>query len=226
MTEATSPPTRIIALDGPAGAGKSTVARRVAAELGMLVLDTGAMYRAVTVACRRAGVDLADAAACARVGAAATIVLGDDGSVHLDGDDVSREIRTPEITATVSTVSAHPAVRAIMVAHQRAWAAQRVGGVVEGRDIGTVVFPDAALKVFLVASAEERARRRLRDETAAGRTADLDELRITIERRDALDSGRDHSPLRPADDAVHLDTTGRSIDDVVAEIVRRYQEAV
>jgi cytidylate kinase len=213
----------VVAIDGPAGAGKSTVARAVADRLGVTVLDTGAMYRAVTLACLRAGVDLDDADACTKIGAACTIVLGDDRTVTLDGVDVTRAIRTPEVTQAVSTVSAHPTVRAIMVAHQRAWAKRHHVTVVEGRDIGTVVFPDAAVKVFLVASVDERARRRLLDEEEHGRSPALDDLRADIARRDALDSGREASPLRPADDAVRIDTTGRTIDDVVDEIVARFE---
>ncbi len=221
MSDATR---RIVALDGPAGAGKSTVARRVAEELGRRVLDTGAMYRAVTVACLDAGVDLDDGAACGAIGAACRIDLHDDGTVVLDGRDVTARIRTPEVTARVSMVSAHAQVRETMVAHQRAWADQRDGGVVEGRDIGTVVFPDAVLKVFLVASPQERARRRLLDEQSAGRGADFDALVADIERRDAYDAQRENSPLRAADDAVHIDTTDFSVDEVVADIVRLYEE--
>jgi cytidylate kinase len=214
---------RVVAIDGPAGAGKSTVARAVADRLGVTVLDTGAMYRAVTLACLHAGIDLNDAEACTKIGAACTIVLGDDRTVTLDGVDVTRAIRTPEVTQAVSTVSAHPSVRRIMVAHQRAWAERHPVTVVEGRDIGTVVFPDAAVKVFLVASVEERARRRLLDEEEQGRSPSLAELRADITRRDGLDSGREASPLRPADDAVRIDTTGRTIDDVVDEIVSRFE---
>ncbi len=215
----------VVAIDGPAGAGKSTVARRVAGRLGVTVLDTGAMYRAVTVACCAAGIDLDDGAACAKVGEACVITLTDDGRVLLDGADVTREIRTPEITRLVSTVSAHPAVRAIMVGHQRAWAEQHPIAVVEGRDIGTVVFPDAKVKVYLVASDDERAQRRLLDEQASGRHTTLDALRSDIARRDALDTAREASPMRPADDAIVIDTTGRSIDDVVDEILAQ-SEAV
>ncbi len=224
MNRPTASATRsdVLALDGPAGAGKSTVARCAAERLGLTVLDTGAMYRAVTIACLHAGVELQDGEACARIGLACTITLGNDGTVLLDGRDVTQEVRTPEITATVSTVSAHPQVREIMVGHQRAWAAHHGAGVVEGRDIGTVVFPDARLKVFLVASNEVRARRRLADESAAGRTVALADVLADLERRDTIDSERASSPLKPAADAVLIDTTDRDIDDVVTEIVARF----
>lgn len=214
---------RVVAIDGPSGSGKSTVARGVASALGLHVLDTGAMYRSVTLAVLRAGVDAADGAACGRVARAATIVLEDE-AVWLDGRDVSVEIRGPEVTATVSTVSAHPEVREQLVAGQRAWVAEHGGGVVEGRDIGTVVFPDAALKVYLTASDDERARRRQRDEAAAARTVEVDEVRGALARRDALDSGRVTSPLRAAADALVLDTTGLPVADVVATIVDRYSK--
>jgi cytidylate kinase len=215
----------ILAIDGPAGAGKSTVARLAADRLGFHVLDTGAMYRAVTLACLRAAADVDDEPACAAI--AGAIRIDQDGEqTQLDGEDVSREIRTPAVTANVSAVSAHPAVRSIMVDHQRRWAAGRDGGVVEGRDIGTVVFRDARLKVFLLASDEERARRRLQDEIAAGRDVDLDALQAAIEQRDRLDSQRAHSPLAIAPDAVRVDTTGRPVDDVVDEIVERYLKVV
>lgn len=214
----------VLAIDGPAGAGKSTVARAVADQLGLTVLDTGAMYRAVTLACLRKGVPIADAAECAAV--AARIEIDQRGArTLLDGDDVTDAIRTPEVNRNVSAVSAHAAVRRIMVDHQRAWADRHGGGVVEGRDIGTVVFPDARVKIFLVASGAERARRRLQDEEAAGRAIDVDALRAELARRDAFDSQRTESPLTAAPDAVRIDSTGRTVDDVVAEIVARYEAA-
>jgi cytidylate kinase len=224
-----TPPRRIVAIDGPAGSGKSTVARGVARALGLVVLDTGAMYRAATLAALERGVDLADAAAVTAAARDAEIVVGeavrgeDDDAVRLDGRDVTADIRGPLVTAAVSIVSAHPGVREVMVARQRDWAERHRGGVVEGRDIGTVVFPDAAVKVFLIASDDERARRRQRDEEAAARQADVGEVRDDLARRDALDTGRTASPLKPADDALVIDTTGRSVDDVVAEIVARFE---
>lgn len=217
-----------MAIDGPAGSGKSTVARGVADALRLLVLDTGAMYRAATLAALDADADLADADAVTAAARQADIAVSEDGSgtVQLDGRDVTDEIRGPAVTAAVSLVSAHPGVREVMVARQRAWVDRHDGGVVEGRDIGTVVFPDATVKVFLTASDEERARRRHRDEAAAARRPDVDAVREALARRDALDSGRAMSPLRPADDALVIDTTGRTVDDVVREIVARYASAI
>jgi cytidylate kinase len=215
----------VLAIDGPAGAGKSTVAKRCAAALGLAMLDTGAMYRAVTLACLRRAVALDDAAACTAV--AEQIAIDQHGErTYCDGSDVSLAIRAPDVTAAVSVVSAHPGVRARMVLHQRRWAQNGGGGVVEGRDIGTVVFPDARLKVFLVASPAERAERRHHDEAAAGREVDIDTLVAEIEARDRLDRDRAVSPMVPAGDAVLLDTTGRTIDDVVAEIIARYRTSV
>ena len=218
----------MVTIDGPAGSGKSTIARGVARQLGLLVLDTGAMYRAVTLAALERGLDLADADAVSVAARAVDIMVGegDDDVVLLDGRDVTSDIRGPAVTAAVSIVSAHPGVREAMVARQRGWADRHRGGVVEGRDIGTVVFPEARVKVFLTASDEERARRRQRDEEAAARPAEVGDVRDALARRDALDSGRSASPLRPADDAVVIDTTGRSVDDVVAEIVDRFEAAV
>lgn len=214
---------RVVAIDGPSGAGKSTVARGVAEALGLLVLDTGAMYRAVTLAVLEAGVDPHDASACAAVAEGAHIEAS--GGARLDGRDVDTEIRGPEVTAAVSSVSAHPGVREVLVARQRAWVDEHGGGVVEGRDIGTVVFPDAAVKVYLTASDDERARRRQRDEVAAQRDVDVDAVRTALERRDRLDSTRTTSPLQVADDATVVDTTEVTVDDVVAGIVTRFRAA-
>lgn len=216
---------RVVAIDGPAGSGKSTVARGVADALGLEVLDTGAMYRAVTLLAIEGGFDLGDGEAIARAAERAILELGDPpGSVRLDGRDVSREIRGPAVSAGVSQVSSHPPVRALLRRRQREWAEQRGGGAVEGRDIGTVVFTDAPLKVFLTANEEERARRRHRDEHAAARPADLEAVRDAVDRRDALDHRT--TPLTPAPDAVVIDTTGRTVDDVVDEIVDRWHAAV
>jgi cytidylate kinase len=216
---------RVVAIDGPSGSGKSTVGRGVAEALGLHVLDTGAMYRSVTLAVLDAGADPGDAVACEAIARDAVIELEDD-VVRLGGRDVSHDIRGPEVTGTVSTVSAHPDVRAILVARQRGWVEEHGGGVVEGRDIGTVVFPDAPVKVFLTASDEERARRRQIDETAAARTVDVTAVQESMARRDAQDSGRAASPMRPADDAVVVDSTGRSAAEIVADIVERFRAKV
>jgi cytidylate kinase len=216
---------RVVAIDGPAGSGKTTVARGVGDALGLEVLDTGAMYRAVTLLALERGLDVRDGEAIARAAESADLELGDPaGSVRLDGRDVSREIRGPAVSAGVSAVAAHPAVRTLLRGRQRAWAEERGGGVVEGRDIGTVVFTDAPVKVFLTASDDERARRRHRDEEAAARPAELTEVRDAVGRRDALDNRT--TPLEPAPDAFVIDTTGRDVDDVVKEVVERYESVV
>lgn len=215
----------MIAIDGPSGSGKSTTALGVAKSLGLEVLDTGAMYRAVTLAVIEADVDPADAADVARI--AAAVEIETTGAVTtLNGRDVSLQIRGPDVTAAVSTVAAHPDVRSVLVEWQRRWVRQRGGGVVEGRDIGTVVFPDATVKVYLTASESERAERRRRDEEAASRPADAARVRESIARRDRLDSSRAAAPLRTASDAVLIDTTRLSVEEVVREIVRRYEHEV
>ncbi len=207
----------VVAIDGPSGAGKSTVARGVAATLGLEVLDTGAMYRAVTLAVLDAGVDSADGEACAAVAARVRVEPRGE-QILLDGRDVSVEVRSAAVNAAVSSVSAHPAVRRVLVDYQRAWVAARGGGVVEGRDIGTVVFPDALVKVFLTASPDERARRR-RDEVDPDAEVSVEAVREDLGRRDHLDSTRATSPLVAAADAIRIDTTGRAVADVVDEIV-------
>ncbi len=214
----------ILAIDGPAGAGKSTVARRCANALGVEMLDTGAMYRAVTLAVLRSGGAIDDAVACTAVAEGSVIDLV-DGVTRLDGEDVSVAIRSPEVTSAVSAVSAHRGVRAALVAHQRRWSQAHGRGVVEGRDIGSVVFPDARCKIYLDATPRERAERRRRDELAAGRDVDIEALVVDIERRDALDSNRAESPLVRARDAIVFDTSGRTIDDIVEHIVERYRDA-
>jgi cytidylate kinase len=216
---------RVVAIDGPAGSGKTTVARGVADALGLEVLDTGAMYRAVTLLALERGLDLRDGDTIARAAETTVLELGDPpGSVRLDGRDVSGEIRGPAVSAGVSIVSAHSAVRTLLRGRQRNWAEERGGGVVEGRDIGTVVFRDAPVKVFLTASDDERARRRHHDEEAAARPADIDAVRDAVGRRDALDQKT--TPLEPAPDAVVIDTTGRQVDDVVKEIVERFESSL
>ncbi|HEY5013578.1 MAG TPA: (d)CMP kinase [Acidimicrobiia bacterium] len=214
---------RIVAIDGPSGSGKSTVARGVAERLALEVLDTGAMYRAVTLLVLERGADPADAPACTQIAQDMDLEIG--ARTVLAGRDVSAAIRGPEVTESVSAVSAHPGVRAVLVERQRAWVAEHGGGVVEGRDIGTIVFPDARVKVFLTASEAERARRRHQDERAADRAVAVDSVHADLARRDALDSSRRVSPLRRAPDAFVVDTTKRGIDDVVDEIVERFEAA-
>jgi cytidylate kinase len=202
----------VIAIDGPAGAGKSTVARALAERLGFTYLDSGAMYRCVALAAIERGVNLDDEAAMGELARSLSIELDGD-RVVLDGRDVSDAIRSTEVSAASSRVSVHPGVREAMVARQRELiAAGRY--VAEGRDIGTVVSPEAPLKVFLTASPQERARRRA-EQTGEDVTAVLSAQR----ERDARDEGREHSALRAAEDAVELDTTGLALDEVVDRVV-------
>ncbi|MEZ5065131.1 MAG: (d)CMP kinase [bacterium] len=212
----------VVAIDGPAASGKSTTARRVAERLGFVYLDTGAMYRAITWKALSHGVDIDDDDALERL-VAATDLAWDERRIHVDGVDVTDEIRSPEVSRRVSVVSRASGVRRALVALQRR-VAERGPCVVEGRDIGTVVFPDAALKIFLVASLGERAKRRARELEKRGVRQTVDELEAEIRARDAIDSGRTDSPLARAADAVELDTTGLSIDaqvDAVVDLVRR-----
>jgi cytidylate kinase len=216
---------RVIAIDGPAGSGKSTVARGVAAALGVPMLDTGAMYRAVTLAALESGVDLADADAVAAVARDAVIVQEHDG-VLLGGRDVSSEIRGPEVTGAVSRVSSHPAVRAVLVERQREWVVRHDGGVLEGRDIGTVVLPDAPVKVFLTARDDVRASRRQKDEAAAARNVAVEHVRDALNDRDAADAtlGRATRPEDAAADAVVLDTSDLTAQQVIDTIVAQAEE--
>lgn len=232
--------TRAVALDGPSGSGKSTVARGVARRLGWRYVDTGATYRAVTLAVLRAGVDVTDGAAVAEVARRAVLGLSTDPDhpgVTLDGVDVSAEIRGPAVTAAVSAVSAVPAVREHLVALQRSLAGAE-GAVVEGRDIASVVLPQSAVKVYLDASPQERARRRAADgdtgvtpaSSAAPAPASDDEalrraVAADLARRDALDSARAASPLAVAGDAVVLDSSGLSAADVVERVLAMVAQA-
>jgi cytidylate kinase len=215
----------LVAIDGPAGSGKSSVARTVAEELGVVDLNTGAAYRAVALLALRDGVDLEDGASLAEISGRVSL---DGEGARVDGTAIpEEELRTPEVSAAASTVSAKPEVRAVLLDVQRE-AARRAreqgGAVVEGRDIGTVVLPDAELKIFLSAAPEERARRRAHQ---TGREAELDRIREAMNWRDRQDSERTTSPLRPAADAVILDTTTLSLEEVssrVLELARGLQK--
>jgi len=210
----------VVAIDGPAGAGKSTVSQRLAQALGYRYIDTGAMYRIIGVLATERGIDLADSAALAALCNDTTMdFLERDGRMrtYADGRDLSDAIRTAAAAQQASKVSAVPVVRERLVAQQRAMGS--TGGVVmEGRDIGTVVFPQAPVKVFLDASPRERARRRAQQLDAQATEADIDRMAQDIAERDARDRGRAHSPLRPADDAVVVDTTHQSIDEVISTL--------
>ena len=209
---------RVIAIDGPAGSGKSTVARALAERFGLDYLDTGAMYRSVTFAALRRGIDPADAEIVARVARDVTIDLQPE-TVVVDGADATIEIRGPEVSRAVSIVAAIPAVRTEMVRRQRAWVADRDGGVLEGRDIGSVVFPDAELKVYLTADPEVRAQRRSKEVT----DLDYETVAADLARRDALDQGREVSPLAETPDAFLVDTTGLTVDEIVEVIAGRLE---
>ncbi len=205
----------VVAIDGPAGSGKSTVARRLADALGLQYLDTGAMYRAVTFAVLARGVEPDAEEAVAELAEALKIELGADGAVLVDGVDATTEIRSSEVSRCVSEVANNQRVRRELVSRQREWTRQRGGGVLEGRDIGSVVYPDADLKVYLTASPEVRARRR------ALETSDVSEESVArdLARRDAYDSQRVNDPLRQADGAVTVDTSDLTIDQVVNRLV-------
>ena len=206
---------RVIAIDGPAGSGKSTVAKALASRLGLEYLDTGAMYRSVAFAAMRRGIDPDEVDPVARVATDLDLRLEADGQVLVDGVDATVEIRGPEVTRAVSIVAANPGVREEMRRRQREWATKHDGGVMEGRDIGTVVFPDAELKVYLDASPEVRASRRSKE------VADLayETVAADLARRDALDQGRTHGPLVEAVDAVIIDTSDLTVDEIIAAVL-------
>jgi len=215
----------LVAIDGPAGSGKSSVARAVAEELGFVNLNTGAAYRAVALIALREGVDVGDGVALAGISRRVSL---DAWGARVDGEPVpENDLRTPEVSAAASSVSARPEVRAVLLAVQREAAKRAIregGAVVEGRDIGTVVTPDADLKIYLSAEPEERARRRAHQ---TGREAELDRIREAMMRRDNQDSERETSPLKPAPDAVILDTTSVDLKGVVLrvlELARGLQE--
>ena len=208
---------RVIAIDGPAGAGKSTVARQVAERTGLPFLDTGAMYRCVALTVLRRGIDPADTESVERIAASLDIRVN-NGTTLMDGENVSSEIRTPRVNSVVSTIATNSGVRTVMRLAQRRWAEEVGGGVVEGRDIGTVVFPDAVLKIFLTASPMVRARRRV-----AESGGDVEDVARSIAERDRIDSTRADSPLRPAEGAHLVDSSDRSVEQVVNDIVSLYR---
>lgn len=212
----------IIAIDGPAGAGKSTLARRLGRELGFAFLDTGAMYRAVAAEALRRGVDVEDAAGLATLAGELQLAFDAGGQIVIDGRPADAEIRRPAVDEVVSAVSAHPEVRAAIVPKQKAFARGREGVVAEGRDMTTVVFPEAELRVYLDASAGERARRRARQR---GRPELEAEYRAAIEERDRLDSTRASSPLRHAAGVLRLDTDSLTEDEVLVRLLELAREA-
>ena len=208
----------MIAIDGPSGAGKGTVARAVAARLGYRHIDTGAMYRALAWKAVSDGIDLADESAVAALGERAAFDL-DDGRIAIDGHDVRAAIRTPEIDRAATAVARHPAVRRILVARQRAFG-DGGGVVMEGRDIGTVVFPDADVKIYLDASPEERARRRAADPAhTSSKGSQLSDVATALAERDRSDSTRAASPLSVAADATVVDTTGIAVEQVTEKVL-------
>lgn len=223
----------VIAIDGPAASGKSTVGRLLAERLNYLYLDTGCMYRAVTWSALQHGVDLDDETAVTQIAHDIEIEIfpvreeadGRHYTVLVNGQDITWKIRTPAVDANVSLVSSYLGVRQEMVKRQRAFGEQ--GAVVMvGRDIGTVVMPDAPLKLFIIASAQERARRRTRDRQAQGHNANYEQILADVQRRDEIDSNREHSPLRPAADAIRIDSTARSPAKIVDAILQLIREPV
>lgn len=220
----------IIAIDGPSGAGKSTITKRLADRLGYVHIDTGAMFRAVALVAKRAGVDTTDDESLVRLCSSIEIdFLRNNGCcrVIVNGEDVTEAIRTPEISALTSAISARKVVRDFLLVLQRRMG--NAGGVIlEGRDIGTVVFPNADVKFYLSASVEERGRRRWLELKAKGENVTLEDTIMAVAQRDKQDSGREHAPLRRADDAIDVDSTGLSIDEVIAlmeEVVRTKEQA-
>ena len=208
-----TPSVNVVAIDGPAGAGKSTIARELASKLNLPYLDTGAMYRGITCAALRRGIDVNDVGAVAQL-ALSTVLDISDNALVVDGLDATQDIRGEAVTRAVSAVAANSGVRTELRERQRNWVAERGGGVVEGRDIATVVFPDARLKVFLTASPLVRAQRRV-----AQIGGDVEQIARDIAERDHKDSTRSDSPLRESENSLYVDTSDRSISDVVNEIV-------
>lgn len=219
-------PTLKIAIDGPAGAGKSTVAKKIAEKMKIVYIDTGAMYRAVGLAAVSAGIDPKNKEAVKGILCDIKIEIahGDDGQlIYLNGRDVTKEIRTPEISVAASDVAVIGEVREKLVELQRRLA-EKTDVVMDGRDIGTYVLPDADVKIFLTASADERARRRYAELAGKGEKCSLEEVKRDMEYRDKNDSGRSIAPLKPAEDSILADTTGKTLDesvDMILELVRK-----
>src|SRR5688572_22630054 len=217
----------VVAIDGPAGSGKSTLARRLAQELGWAHLDTGAMYRAVTVRALDEGVPTSAGERIVAIARSARIDVDPvTGRVQIDGEDVTDRIRSARVNAAVSVVAAMPEIREVMRTHQRRFASENRAIVAEGRDMGTVVFPDAVVKVFLLASVDERVRRRAAEMREKDPTVDSAAVREALVERDRLDEGRSVDPLRPAPDAVSLDTTILDPDKVLEQVLERVTELV
>ncbi|WP_420643060.1 (d)CMP kinase [Candidatus Leptofilum sp.] len=234
MANETKEPIAMIAIDGPAASGKSTVGRLLAEKLNYLYLDTGSMYRAVTWAALQEEIDIEDETAVTQLAHNIEIEIfpvrdgeadGRHYTVHVAGQDITWQLRTPAVDANVSQVSSYLGVRQEMVARQRAFG-ERGAVVMVGRDIGTVVMPDAPLKLYITASAEERARRRTRDRQAQGHIANYDDILADVLRRDQIDSNREHSPLRPATDAVLIDSTAQPPAAIVDTILKMIRETV
>ena len=216
----------VVAIDGPAGVGKSTIARQLAADLGWAYLDSGALYRAVTLLALRGGLDLGDAAAVAALAGRIDLVLDAQGRVWVDGEDVSAAIRSPEVTDAVSDVASVPAVREVMVVHQRRFARQGEHVVAEGRDIGTVVFPEAEVKIYLDAAPGERALRRLAQPGEVPPGADRAGVQADLEARDLQDSTRDVAPLQRAANAWLLDTSQMTLREVFEAVRTRVRSEI
>jgi cytidylate kinase len=218
----------IVAIDGPSGAGKSTVAKSLAKRLGYMYIDTGAMYRAVALKAKRDGVDINDSAALSRLCENAKIgFVPDNGGLRtiLDGEDVSEAIRTPEMSMAASAISARKEVREALLFLQRRMG-ENGGVVLEGRDVGTVIFPNAEAKFFLDATLEERGRRRYKELAAKGNSVTLEQTIEDVRKRDMNDSSRDIAPLKKADDAVLIDSTGLSVEEVVEKMINAIEEKV
>jgi cytidylate kinase len=222
---AASAPAPVVAIDGPSASGKGTVARQVAERLKFHCLDSGALYRAVALACLEAGIDLEDASEVRDISLKLNVEFRNYSAVWISGRDVSDAIRAERVSEGASRVAAHPGVRAALLAQQRALR-RPPGLVAEGRDMATVVFPDAVLKVYLTASAEERARRRHKQLIDKGLSANMAALLQEIRNRDARDSGRAVAPLQKAGDAIEIDTTSLTVEQVTRQIVSRYEQAI